>query len=149
MTITSTAFQNNDEIPARYGRTYDDVSPPLDFDDVPETAASLALIMDDPDATSGTFTHWVVYDIPPATTQITEDRLPPGALEGVSDYGTEGYGGPMPPSGTHRYVFKLFALDGPLELEPGATSEELQEAMEDHIVANAELTGTYPASERI
>jgi hypothetical protein len=149
MTITSTAFQNNDEIPARYGRAYDDVSPPLDFEDFPENAASLALIMDDPDATSGTFTHWVVYNISPATTQIAEGELPSGATEGVSDYGQEGYGGPQPPSGIHRYVFKLFALDSQLDLEPGATSEELQEAMEGHIVAKAELTGTYPARERI
>ncbi len=145
MTIESPAFDNNDEIPTKYGRAYDDVSPPLDFDEVPPDATQLALIMDDPDAPGGTFTHWVVYDIPVHTTRTAEGKIPDGATEGVNDYGQTGYGGPMPPSGAHRYIFKLFALDITLSLPDGATSEELQEAMDGHIVAKADLVGTYSA----
>jgi hypothetical protein len=149
MTITSPAFDDNDKIPAKYGRRFDDASPALDFEDIPPDAQSLALVMDDPDAPSGNFTHWVVYDISPATTQIAEGEKPANAKEGITDWGKQGYGGPMPPSGTHRYVFKLFALKEGLQLEPGATAEELQEAMENRIIATAELTGTYSASESI
>ncbi len=145
MLIISAAFENNDEIPTRYGKAYDDVNPPLGIAEVPAEAASLALIMDDPDAPSGTFTHWVVYNITPEETDLEEERLPNGAIEGTNDYGELGYGGPKPPSGTHHYKFKLYALDEQLSLGEGATSEDLEEAMEGHVITKAELTGLFSA----
>lgn len=145
MIIASPAFQDNDAIPAKYGRSVDDVNPPLDIDDVPADSESLALIMDDPDAPGGTFTHWVIYSISPTISRIEEGELPAGVIEGGNDYGETSYGGPQPPSGTHRYRFKLYALDSEPELEAEATAEELQEAMEDHVLAQAELVGTYSA----
>jgi Raf kinase inhibitor-like YbhB/YbcL family protein len=146
MTITSKAFPSGDSIPDKYGRAFDDINPPLTFDDIPADAESLALIMDDPDAPGATFTHWVVYNITPASAQIAESELPAGAVEGLNDYGEKGYGGPKPPTGTHRYFFKLFVLDTKLSIASGATAEEVREAMRDHILYKAELVGTFSAS---
>lgn len=145
MVISSPAFDDNGKIPAKYGHRFDDVSPPLAFADIPPSAQSLALIMDDPDAPGGTFTHWVVYNISTQTAKIAQGETPNGAIEGTTGYGQAGYGGPMPPSGTHSYEFKLFALDKPLDLPAGATSQELSSAMDGHVLAKAKLTGAYPA----
>lgn len=147
MTISSKAFDDNEDIPTRYGRAFDDVNPPLNISDIPVDAASLALIMDDPDAPSGTFTHWVVYNIAPAELDIEEGEVPEGAVLGVNDYGELGYGGPMPPSGTHHYVFKLYALDDQLDIGEGATSEDLEEAIEGHVITQAKITGLFSADQ--
>ncbi|HET7673800.1 MAG TPA: YbhB/YbcL family Raf kinase inhibitor-like protein [Candidatus Saccharimonadales bacterium] len=147
MHLTSPAFQNNDDIPIRYGRKFDDINPPLEFSEIPPDAESLVLIMDDPDAPGGVFTHWVIFNIPPAATHLGEDEIPAEAVEGINDYGRKGYGGPKPPNGTHRYVFKLYALDALLELQPEVNSEDLYEAMEGHVITKAKLTGLYSADE--
>lgn len=146
MTITSTAFQNNDPIPKEYG--YDDrnVNPPLTFSEVPVEAKSLVVIVEDPDAPNGTFTHWVLYNISPATLQIMEGSAPIGAQEATNDFGTTGYGGPKPPSGTHRYFFKLFALDTTLkDVRPEDRREEVYTAMDGHIIEEAEIMGRFSA----
>lgn len=147
MEIISPAFDNNDDIPVRYGRKFDDTSPPLAFSEISKDAESLALVMDDPDAPSGTFTHWVVFNIKPEEVELGEGETPAGAVQGTNDYGELGYGGPMPPSGTHHYHFKLYALDSPLNLEEGATSEDLEEAMEGHVITKAEIIGLYSAEQ--
>lgn len=147
MTITSVAFDDNEEIPSRFGRAFEDISPPLSIAEIPTDAASLALIMDDPDAPGGTFTHWVVYNITPEEMDLDEGGLPEGAISGINDYGELGYGGPMPPSGTHHYVFKLYALDEQLNIGDEATSEDLEEAMEGHVITEAKLTGLYSAEQ--
>jgi hypothetical protein len=145
MDITSPAFQPDDTIPARYGYARENINPPLTFSNIPVDTQSLVLIMDDPDAPGETFTHWVLYNIPSAETHLGENEIPAGATEGTNDYGGKGYGGPQPPSGTHRYFFKLYALDDKLDLTEGATSEELQEAMEGHVITKAEIIGLYSA----
>lgn len=145
MNLSSPVFDHEDTIPTRYGYKHDNVNPPLSISDIPPQAQSLALIMDDPDAPGDTFTHWVVYNLSPATLEIGEGQLPMDCFEGVNDYGKRRYGGPKPPFGIHHYHFKLYALDTPLDIPAGATSEELQEAMENHIVAKSELIGLYSA----
>ncbi|GAG65703.1 unnamed protein product, partial [marine sediment metagenome] len=106
-------------------------------------AKSLVLIVDDPDAPAKTWVHWTVWNIDPKTTEILENSIPQDAVEGVTDFGTSGYGGPCPPSGTHRYFFKLYALDTTLDLSSSATVEDIQEAMEGHILDSVELIGLY------
>jgi len=146
--LTSTAFNAGEAIPAIYTCDGDDISPPLQWQNVPEGTGSLALIMDDPDAPRGTWVHWVLYNIPPSTGGLPEnvapaDSLPGGGSQGRSSWNRVGYGGPCPPSGTHRYFFKLYALDAELDLAPGATKEQLLAAMEGHVLAQGELVGTY------
>jgi Raf kinase inhibitor-like YbhB/YbcL family protein len=143
MKLTSTAFEQNQPIPAQY--TCDGVNhnPPLTFSQVPAEAHSLALVVEDPDAPAKVFTHWLVYNMPPSTLHIREHEVPPQSTEGMNDFGTRGYRGPCPPSGTHRYVFQLFALDTTLALPPGKTKEEVREKMKGHGIATAELVGTY------
>ena len=136
--IESPAFKNGEEIPREYTCDGNDLSPPLKFINIPEKTGSLALIVDDPDAPMGTWVHWVLWNLPASLTGISEgENLFFG--RGENDFKTLLYGGPCPPSGTHRYFFKLYALDTELELEDGATKEELQEAMEGHIIESAEL----------
>lgn len=148
-TLTSTAFSQGGEIPARYTCKGQDLSPPLSWSDVPEGTKSLVLICDDPDAPRGTFVHWVVYNIPPSASRLpegipAEPSLEDGTLQGINHFGKIGYGGPCPPPGpAHRYFFKLYALDTTLELPPGATKEQVLKAMEGHILAKAELVGTF------
>ena len=148
MVITSPAFKEGAPIPRRHTCDGDDVSPPLSWTGVPAEAASLALISDDPDAPMGTWSHWVIYSIPPGETGLPES-VPPersissGAKQGTNDFRKIGYGGPCPPSGTHRYFFKLYALDAKLKLDPGATKAQLENAMKGHIIAQAQLIGTY------
>jgi Raf kinase inhibitor-like YbhB/YbcL family protein len=147
--LKSTAFKNGETIPARYTCEGDDVSPPLAWDDIPPGVASFALIADDPDAPMGTWVHWVIYDIPADARNLPEGMkkakaLPSGAKQGMTDFRDIGYGGPSPPPGpVHRYFFKLYALDVIQELEPGLTKDGLLKAMEGHVLAEAELMGTF------
>ncbi len=148
MKITSRAFNDGEMIPMKYTCDGNDVSPPLEWDNVPENTKSLALISDDPDAPGGTWVHWVVYDIPASMKTLTENirperELSSGIRQGNNDWSKIGYGGPCPPSGTHRYYFKLYALNAVLSLKPGATKEQLLRAMKGHILEEAQLMGKY------
>ena len=136
------------KIPQHYTCDGDNVSPPLAWGNVPEQAQSLALIAEDPDAPGGVFTHWLLYNIPPGVKELPEDvrrdeTLPNGARQGINDFGKIGYGGPCPPGGTHRYYFKLYALDTLLDLKPGATKEQLLDAIQGHLLAETEVMGKY------
>ena len=146
MELTSTAFKNNGPIPAAHSYRGGNISPPLVIAGVPVEAVSLALICDDPDAPVGTWVHWVVWNINPKTAQIPRGSLPPGAITGINSWGKPGWGGPAPPSGTHHYVFKLYALKEPLKLKPGADAKTLEAAMSGKILAETKLVGLYSAS---
>jgi hypothetical protein len=148
MRVTSTAFKEGGMIPKIYTCDGPNVSPPISWDSVPEGAKSLALICDDPDAPMGIWVHWVIFNIPPGGGELPENVphervLPNGAKQGINDFHTIGYGGPCPPGGTHRYYFRLYALDKEIELEAGATKADLLKAMEGHILAKGELMGRY------
>ncbi len=142
-TLTSPAFTAGGPIPAKYTCDGADVSPPLVITGVPAGAQSLALIVEDPDAPRGTWVHWVVWNIAPGAAELAEDAVPVGASLGKTDFGDAAYGGPCPPSGTHRYFFKLYALDAVLSLAPRASKTSLERAMQSHVVGRAELMGTY------
>jgi len=146
--VTSTAFEEGGMIPAQYTADGADVSPPLAWSGIPEGTQSLALICDDPDAPMGTWVHWVLYNLPATMTGLPENvsadaELAGGGLHGVNDFRRYGYGGPAPPSGTHRYYFKLYALDMMLDVQPGLNKDELLKAMEGHILAEGQLMGRY------
>lgn len=143
MIITSPSFQDNGSIPSKYTCDGENVNPPLVIKDVPSGTKSLTLIVDDPDAPRGTWVHWIVWNIDPQTTQISERSVPAQASEGQTDFGKPGYGGPCPPSGTHRYFFKVYALDTTLDLSLQADKAELEKAMEGHVLDKAELIGLY------
>ncbi|MDH3237634.1 MAG: YbhB/YbcL family Raf kinase inhibitor-like protein [Deltaproteobacteria bacterium] len=143
LSITSPAFPHNGMIPIKYTCDGADVSPPLAIGSVPENTNSLALIVDDPDAPMGTWVHWVVWNIAADTREIPENTVPPGALQGTNDFGKQKYGGPCPPSGRHRYFFKLYALNAPLALKAGATKAQVEEAVSGHLLGKAELVGLY------
>ena len=140
MKLTSPSFNDNSSIPARYTCEGQDINPALDIDNLPAGAKSLALIVDDPDAPMKTWVHWVVYDIP-CVKHIEEDSVP--GKQGINDSGTGDFHGPCPPSGTHRYYFKIYALDKILGLDEGASKIELEKAMQGHILGSAQLMGTY------
>lgn len=142
MTITSPAFSPNEAIPAKYTCDGENVSPPLSLAEVPVEAKSLALLVDDPDAAGGDWVHWLVWNIPPTTTEIAEGEAPPG-VEGTTDFRRPGWGGPCPPSGTHRYHFKLLALDREMDLPPEGGKKELLPAINGHTLAEAVLIGLY------
>ncbi len=142
MELKSPAFEHGGKVPSRHTCDGADVSPALQISGVPQGAAALALVMDDPDAPGGTFDHWLVWNIPPDTAEVLEGTEPQG-VQGRTGFGQLGYGGPCPPGGTHRYRFKLYALDGRLELKAGASKARLEEAMEGHVMAEALLQGTY------
>ena len=142
MKITSSAFANNGAIPSEFTCDSSNIAPQLSISDVPKNAKSLALIMDDPDAPVGTFVHWVVWGIPPDTKQIQKGAEPPG-VHGKGGSGKLGYIGPCPPSGTHRYFFKLYALDAMLNLPEGSAKKDLENAMNGHIIEQAQLMGNY------
>ncbi|MEE9289157.1 MAG: YbhB/YbcL family Raf kinase inhibitor-like protein [Bacteroidota bacterium] len=144
----STAFQEGAMIPKKYTCDGPDVSPPLTWTSVPAETKSLALICDDPDAPMGTWVHWVLFNLPADTTELPESVPPQKTLEsrakqGTNDFGKIGYGGPCPPSGTHRYYFKLYALGTEVGLEAGITKKELLKAMEGHIIGEGQLMGRY------
>jgi hypothetical protein len=144
MQITSSAFDNNSPIPSKYTCDGEDINPPLSFSDVPEAAKSLVLFVDDPDAPGKIFVHWVLYNISPNVKFIAEDDKPGTAAVGVNSAGENLYVGPCPPSGTHRYFFKLYALDARLEDLPDfADLDIVEEAMQGSILAQAELIGLY------
>jgi len=146
--LTSPAFEDGGLIPAKYTCDGADISPPLQWDAVPEGTRSIALICDDPDAPIGTFVHWVLFNLPAQTRELPEN-IPPdstltnGASQGTSDFGRIGYGGPCPPSGTHRYFFKIFALDTQIDLAAGARKPDLLKAIQGHILAQGQLIGKY------
>ena len=142
MKITSSAFQEDGSIPSKFTCDGGDTSPPLQIAEVPSGAKSLALVVDDPDAPSGLFTHWMVWNISPQNNTIAEGSTPKG-VQGTNDFGKSGYGGPCPPSGTHRYYFKIFALDRELESPAGTKRSQLDAAMKGHVVAQGELIGRY------
>lgn len=146
--LTSTAFKQEEPIPIRYSCKGEDISPALAWGDPPEGTQSFVLVVDDPDAPGGTWIHWVVFNIPADVRALPED-MPAGmkfddvaASFGANSWGRAEYGGPCPPSGTHRYFFKLYALDTILALEPGSRSKVL-EAVKEHSLAKAELMGTF------
>ncbi|MFW5927929.1 MAG: YbhB/YbcL family Raf kinase inhibitor-like protein [Thermoplasmatota archaeon] len=144
--LTSPEFSNGENIPRKYGYTKENINPPLKISGVPDDTESLALVIDDPDAMEPAgkiWDHWVIWNIPPEIKIIKEDYTPKEAVEGKNDYKKLGYGGPNPPDKEHTYVFKLYALDTELNLKKGATKDDLEEAMKDHIIAKAKLTGTY------
>jgi Raf kinase inhibitor-like YbhB/YbcL family protein len=143
MTVISPVFQAGGKIDAQYSCTGANVNPSLWFRGVPAETKSLALIVDDPDAPGGLFTHWLVWNIDPAITKIGERSVPKGAVQGTNDFGNVRYGGPCPPSGTHRYFFRVFALDQVLELPSGSKRSELERALAGHVLARAELMAYY------
>jgi Raf kinase inhibitor-like YbhB/YbcL family protein len=148
MEILSSAFHDGEAIPEQYSYDGRNTSPPLELRDVPENAESLALVVEDPDAPNGTFCHWVLYNVPPRTTRIAagvapDETLGDGSRQGVNDFGAVGYGGPRPPSGTHRYYFRLYALDTMPDLDNPVKRQDLQGATEGHVLAEAQLMGTY------
>ncbi len=152
LTLKSRAFDNGGEIPSRYTCEGEDVSPSLVWTGVPETARSLVLIIDDPDAPDPKapkmiWVHWVLYNIPPDVTGLPEGVVPaklsPGMMEGLNDWKRIGYGGPCPPIGRHRYFHKLYALDTVLEVIDTPTKAKVEAAMKGHVIAQTELMGTY------
>lgn len=148
MAVTSSAFKNEEMIPAKYTCDGEELSPPLSWSGIPQGAKSIALIIDDPDAPRGDWVHWLIFNLPPDTEGLPEgisheEKLANGAVQGRHDGGGIGYGGPYPPSGTHRYYFKVYALDAKLSLGPDATKKSLLKAMEGHILAQGELMGRY------
>lgn len=149
--ITSPVFQEGGEIPFDHTCDGANVSPPLQWTDVPQGTQSLALIADDPDAPRGDWVHWVFYDLPPETSELLFavpdiEKIPSGGTHGRTDFGTIGYHGPCPPRGEHRYFFKIYALNTRLHLKPGATKKELLQAMQGHVLAEGQLMGTYQRS---
>lgn len=146
MKLTSSDFEDGEQMPEKVGYMEKNVNPELDISEVPENTESLALIMDDPDAMEPAgkiWVHWVVYNINPLTTDIGEDESP--GTEGITDFRKTGYNGPNPPDQEHMYVFKVYALDTELDLKEGASKEEVEEAIESHVIEEAKLKGSYPS----
>lgn len=149
MKLTSTAFKEGQPIPAKYTCDDKNVSPPLRWSDIPKNAKTLFIMCEDPDAPGGAWLHWTLFNLPVAVTEMGEavpnkDPLPHGALQGLNDFQNVGYGGPCPPPGkAHRYIFKIYALDSQLQLKSGAGKKELLKTIEDHIIGEGQLMGTY------
>jgi Raf kinase inhibitor-like YbhB/YbcL family protein len=143
MKIYSPEFNDNAMIPTKFTCQGQDINPQLLFEDIPEDAQSLVLIMDDPDAPMGTWVHWVLFNMPVDVTGIPEDSVPDNAVQGLNSWPKNNYGGPCPPSGTHRYFFKLYALDSELELDDTATKKDVEQAMQGHIIERAEYVGLF------
>ncbi len=143
MQITSSAFGYNRLIPNEYTCVGADVNPPLSFSDIPSEAVSLALIVDDPDATNGDWAHWLVWNINPRTTSIGENSVPDGATQGQTDFGRSNWGGPCPVSGEHRYFFRLYALDIMLDLPASTQKDEIRQNIESHKIDEVELIGLF------
>ena len=141
--ISSPAFENNGTIPKKYGCAGENVNPVLKIEDVPPGTKSLALVFDDIDAPGGSYVHWILWKIDPGTGEIRENSVPEGAVQGTNDFKKQSYGGPCPPTRPHRYLFRVYALDTVLNLEPAATKPDLEKAMAGHILSQAELKGTY------
>ena len=144
--LESSAFSEGEEIPKKHGYKNGNVSPPLKINGIPPEAQSLAIIMDDPDAMGAVgkvWVHWLVWNIEPSTTDFTEGSSPSGSIEGKTDFGEIGYGGPAPPDKRHTYVFKLYALKSKIGLPEGSTKDQLEQAIKDEIIAESTLKGTY------
>jgi len=146
MNLESGSFKNGEEIPRKYGYKNENVNPTLKIQEVPKNAKSLALIVDDPDAMGAVgkiWVHWLVWNINPNTEQIKENSIPENSIQGKTDFGEIGYGGPAPPDKEHVYVFKLYALDSELDLKEGSSKSQVEEAMKNHIISEAKLEGRY------
>ncbi len=145
-TLESESFDNGGVIPRKYGYKNGNLSPPLKISRIPENTLSLALIMDDPDAMGAVgkvWVHWVLWNIDPSTIELKENSIPVDCLEGETDFGEIGYGGPAPPDKEHTYIFKLYALDQKLDINKGSTKKQIEEAMEHHIIAETRFEGRY------
>jgi Raf kinase inhibitor-like YbhB/YbcL family protein len=146
LTLESQSFGNDEVIPKKFGYKHGNVSPPLKITNIPENTESLALIMDDPDAMEAVgkvWVHWIVWNIEPKNTEFKENSIPPNSIEGETDFGEIGYGGPAPPDKEHTYIFKLYALDQKLDANTGSTKKEIELAMENHIISETVLQGRY------
>lgn len=146
--LTSTEFKQGGMIPRKFTCDGENISPELSWNNIPDSTKSLAIITEDPDAPMKTWIHWVIFNIPPSIHKLPEHvptlkKLESGALQGTNDFRNIGFGGPCPPSGTHRYFFKIYALDSMLSLKAGSTKPELEKAMKSHILAEGELMGRY------
>lgn len=141
--LTSQVIKENQPIPPKYTCDGENISPPIEWKNSPKETKSFTLIVDDPDAPNKTWVHWIVYNIPPTITEFKEGKIPEGCLEGITDFGKIGYGGPCPPSGVHHYYFKLYALDRMIELPEGATKNQLEKTIKPYIVAETKLMGIY------
>jgi len=141
--ISSPAFENNKSIPPKYTCDGANVNPPLKIEDIPREAKSLALILDDKDAPRGSYVHWILWSIHPGLQEIRENSVPEDAVQGRNDFKKNNYGGPCPPSRAHRYVFKVYALDVQLNLDPKSMKADLEKAMEGHVIARGEWRGIY------
>jgi Raf kinase inhibitor-like YbhB/YbcL family protein len=154
LVLTTSAFADGQTIPTRYTADGEDVSPPLAWDHVPDGTRSQALLCEDPDAPRGVWTHWVLFNLPPDQRKLDENvakkpTLPGGAIQGNNDFGKSGYSGPSPPPGKpHRYFFKLYALDAPLNLPAGASRQQLLDAMRGHVLDEGQQMGTYGRTKR-
>ncbi|MEK7560700.1 MAG: YbhB/YbcL family Raf kinase inhibitor-like protein [Patescibacteria group bacterium] len=148
MMITSAAFTHNSRIPLKYTCDGANMNPPIAISGIPDGAKGVVLIMDDPDAPRGTWVHWTVWNISPSAADIPEGVAPRGGIEGVTSFGRPGYGGPCPPSGTHRYFFKAYALDAAIVLDQNSSVSMIERAMEGHVLASAELIGLYSRAGR-
>lgn len=144
MQLLSPAFSHNEPIPAKFTCKGENVSPPLEWVEAPDDTQSFVLIVDDPDAPNGDWVHWLIWNMNPETKSLSEDHKPKSGIEGTTSFGRTGYDGPCPPSGTHHYFFKLYALSTPnLDLDASATKAELEAAMEGNVITKAELIGTF------
>jgi Raf kinase inhibitor-like YbhB/YbcL family protein len=141
--ISSPVFGNNGNIPNQYTCDGENVNPPIKFNNVPSKAKSLALVFDDMDAPKGSYVHWILWNIDPNIKEIKENSVPEGAIQGTNDFKKHRYGGPCPPRRAHRYVFKIYALDSPLHLNPNSTKTDLEKMMEGHVLARAQWIGVY------
>lgn len=146
--VKSEAFGEGQMIPARYSCDSENISPPIEWENVPAGTASFALICDDPDASMGTFVHWVIYNIPPEARKLNagiprKKELPDGSNQGYNSFGQTGYGGPCPPGGTHRYYFNVYALNSMFKAQPDMTKETLVQEMGRHIISKGQLMGRY------
>ncbi|OGG05986.1 hypothetical protein A3D05_03370 [Candidatus Gottesmanbacteria bacterium RIFCSPHIGHO2_02_FULL_40_24] len=144
MNIKSSVFENNEYIPRKYTCDGENINPPLTLAEIPDNTKSLVLIVNDPDAPSGDFIHWVVYNIAPDELEVNENSVPAGGVGGMNDSGNSGYAGPCPPPASpHRYFFRVFALDSVINLDKGARISEIKEKMDGRVIASAELLGLY------
>ena len=143
--LTSSAFEHNGQIPKKYTCDGADINPPLAASGIPDGTKSLVLIVDDPDAPMGTWDHWIVFNIKPVA-EVKENSVPEGGVQGINDFKKQDWGGPCPPSGSHRYFFKLYALDTMLDLDGSATKEQVEAAMAGHKLEETELIGIYQRS---
>ncbi len=141
--VSSPAFEHNSFIPEKYTCDGKDVNPSLLIENIPSKTRSLALIVDDPDAPGGTWVHWVLWNIPPETKEIRENSVPKNSQQGLNDFRKHNYGGPCPPPGTHRYFFKLYALDTTINLSPNSTKADLEKAVQGHVIEQAQIIGLY------